>query len=211
MAKEPIAGRVKTRLAEAVGDARALALYRAFLSDLAKALFSPDEWRSELAHAEPEAGPFLRSAFSAWTFRTQGEGSLGDRLARCARTEDEGDVVLVGSDAPLLTALVVRDAFHALTDRAEVVFAPAPDGGYSLVGLRHGVPGAEVFASVRWSTEHALADSRAAAERAGCRVALLPEAMDVDVAADLETLRAALAANPGLAPVTCRALAEGPA
>src|SRR5258706_3799102 len=84
-AKEPIAGRVKTRLAREIGDAAAIRLYSAFLDDLARELPS-GEWETVLAAAEEPVGPRLAEAFGgAWRFTFQGEGSLGDRLARVFR------------------------------------------------------------------------------------------------------------------------------
>jgi glycosyltransferase A (GT-A) superfamily protein (DUF2064 family) len=68
------------------------------------------------------------------------------------------------------------------------VFGPAEDGGYWLVGLGPCRP-ARPFAEVRWSTEHALADTLA--NFAGRRVALLRTLRDVDTAADLAAIRRA--------------------
>lgn len=206
-AREPVAGTVKTRLAREVGEARAVALYTAFLADLAAALPSPGEWESVLLHAGGAPGPVLSETFAGWSFAAQGDGDLGARMARCAGAARGRRVVIVGSDAPELRARDVRAALGAL-DAADVVFAPAPDGGFSLVGLRPGAPAPALFGSSRWSTSHALDDTRAAAEAAGCRVALLPEIADVDVAADLSALGARLAAGSEGCRSTRRALED---
>jgi len=206
-AREPVAGTVKTRLAREVGEARAVALYTAFLADLARSLPSPGEWVSLLAHVGEAPGPVLSETFAGWTFATQGDGDLGARMARRAGAANGRPVVIVGSDAPELRASDVRAALRALRE-ADVVFAPAPDGGFSLVGLRPGVPAPALFGGSRWSTAHALEDTRAAAVAAGCRVALLPVIADVDVAADLAALGARLAAGPEGCPSTRRALEE---
>lgn len=205
-AREPVGGTVKTRLAREVGEAGAVALYAAFLADLAGSLPSPGEWECVLAHLGAAPGPILSETFAGWTFASQGEGDLGSRMARLAGGSG-GPVVIVGSDAPELRADDVRAALRAL-DEADVVFAPAPDGGFSLVGLRSGAPAPAIFGGSRWSTAHALDDTRAAAEAAGCRVALLPVIADVDVAADLRALGARLAARPGGCLSTRRALEE---
>jgi uncharacterized protein len=208
-AREPVAGQVKTRLAREIGAAQAAALYGAFLQDLAAALPDP-RWDSVLAHAEFEPGPYLVGTFRApWDLLPQGEGSLGERLSRAvvrARMEGKRDVVVAGSDAPSLGVEDLVEAFAALEEDADVVFAPAPDGGYSLVGLRGSVDPAAVFTAVRWSSEHALADSRRSAEARGYRVRLLPTVPDVDEVKDLETLGPMFASHPSLAPATRRAL-----
>ncbi len=209
-AREPVAGRVKSRLGREIGDANAAALYAAFLRDLAVALPDPARWDALLAYAELEPGPFLLGTFRApWDLLPQGEGSLGERLARAvvrARMEGRRDVVVAGSDAPTLDREDLASAFDLL-EEADVVFAPAPDGGYTLVGLRGGVDPAAVFTAVRWSSEHALADSRRSAEGRGYRVRLLPSIPDVDELGDLNALGPMFATDPDLAPATRRALA----
>jgi rSAM/selenodomain-associated transferase 1 len=201
-AKEPVAGRVKTRLAREIGDAAAAALYAAFLEDLAVALPAPGRWEAVLAHAEPEAGPFLRKTFGApWTLSPQGDGSLGMRL----RNAFEGaHVVVAGSDAPTLGRTDLEEAFGALAGGADVVFAPSPDGGFSLIGTRK-KPG-DFLEGVRWSTEYALDDARRAAERLGLRVALIAPVPDVDVLEDLGILSSSLSKQIFLCPATRRAV-----
>jgi rSAM/selenodomain-associated transferase 1 len=210
-AREPVAGRVKTRLAREIGAGPAAALYGAFLQDLAAALPDPARWDAVLAHAEFEPGPFLVGTFRApWELFPQGDGSLGERLARGvvrSRMEGKRDVIVVGSDAPTLGREDLESAFAALEEDADVVFSPAPDGGYSLVGLRGAVDPAAAFTAVRWSSEHALADSRRSVEARGYRVRLQPTVPDVDEVKDLGALAPMFASDPDLAPVTRRALA----
>jgi hypothetical protein len=212
-AKEPAEGRVKTRLARVIGPA-AVVLYRSFLEDLARELVAPGEWEAVLATGD-EPGPVLHEVFArGWRAVPQGKGDLGERLIRAfteACAEGMSETIVVGSDAPTLSREDVREAFAALSSRpggVEVVFAPALDGGYSLVGLRRDVDFREVFSSVRWSTAHALADTRANAVRRGYGSRLLGPVPDVDVAADLPELLRRLNLEPDRAPFTRRALAE---
>lgn len=208
-AKEPAAGRVKTRLARTIGAEAAAALYEAFLRDLSGALRG--DWDTVLAH-DGDGGPRLREIFKEfWTFQAQGNGTLGERMSRAvagAFTEDSLKVVVAGSDAPTLTAKDVSAAFAAL-DVADVVFAPSPDGGYSLVGVKKSTPGdsSKVFKEeIRWSTGYALEDTEAAARAAGLATARLAPVPDVDVEEDLETLMAALAGHAAIAPATRAAI-----
>jgi len=209
-AREPVEGRVKTRLAREIGDAAATALYRAFLQDLAVALPDPGRWDAILAHAEFEPGPFLIGTFrSPWELFPQGDGSLGDRLARTvlrSRMEGRRDVVVAGSDAPTLGREELGAAFDALEEDADVVFAPAPDGGFSLVGLAGSWDFRDFLGGVRWSTANALQDARRAAEARGARVTLLATIPDVDELKDLLALSPFFAADPALAPFTRLAL-----
>jgi rSAM/selenodomain-associated transferase 1 len=210
-AKDPVPGRVKTRLGREIGAEAAATLYEAFLTDLAAALPLPDQWDSVLAHAEFEPGPFLVGAFGPpWDLFPQGEGTLGERLARAvvrARMEGRRDVLIAGSDAPTLSLDDLREGFAALSGDADVVYAPSPDGGFSLVGMRGNVDPATVFPSgVRWSSAHALEDSRRSVETKGHHVRLLSSVPDIDEMKDLDRLPTALGADPDLAPATRRAL-----
>ena len=90
----------------------------------------------------------------------QGAGDFGRRMTRALDALPPGPAVLVGGDVPELTSVHVWAAFRAL-GRADVVFGPAADGGYWLIGRRHRLRPLPPLDGVRWSTRHALADSRA--------------------------------------------------
>ncbi len=120
----------------------------------------------------------------------QGEGDLGARMARAfERGFDAGRtaVVIVGVDAPGITADHVRVALEALAKR-DVVFGPAADGGYWLVGLARPAP--SLFADIDWGTDRVLAESLAIADREGLSVERLPTLRDVDRPEDLEVWEA---------------------
>ena len=90
-----------------------------------------------------------------------------------------GPVVVIGSDIPDIGSHHIRQAFRVL-GRHQFVFGPARDGGYWLVGARRRpVEPSDIFQEVRWSTEHALADTLANL-RPGQAGPLLPVLEDVD-------------------------------
>lgn len=183
MVKEPRPGRVKTRLGREIGMGAAAWWYRHQCLRLIRRLRDP-RWRIVLAVAPDQAlnGPFLPCDLPQVP---QGAGDLGQRMAR-ALARARGPVCLVGSDIPGLDRRHIARAFEALRGR-DAVFGPATDGGYWLVGLRRGgLARAGMFGPVRWSSPHALADSRAAL--AGWRIALADRLADVDTAADLRAL-----------------------
>ena len=186
-ARAPRLGQVKRRLAAGIGPRRALAFYRQTLAAVLGRLAPSRRWRTVLAVTPDRAR-------ARWprrcAVRFQGRGDLGERLHRA--TAPFRRVVVVGTDIPALSAADVRAAFRAL-GRADAVFGPAEDGGFWLVGLSPRRP-LRPFAEVRWSTEHALADT--IANFHGRRIALLRTLRDVDTAADLAALGAA-APGPG--------------
>jgi hypothetical protein len=102
----------------------------------------------------------------------QGRGDLGMRMRRALAACPPGPKLLVGSDIPGLNASHIAVAF-ALLGRHDVVFGPAADGGYWLVGCRCRPPD---FGQVRWSSQHALADT----------LANLPQSLSVGFAATLD-------------------------
>jgi glycosyltransferase A (GT-A) superfamily protein (DUF2064 family) len=82
-------------------------------------------------------------------------------MKRPFRLLPPGPVVLVGSDIPAMRPSHIARAF-ALLGRHDLVFGPASDGGFWLVGARRSRPlPRALFAKVRWSTAQALADTLA--------------------------------------------------
>ena len=109
--------------------------------------------------------------------RPQGAGDLGARMARAFRASPKGQVVIVGADIPGIASSHVAHAFAAL-GWADIVLGPARDGGYWLIGAKGAARAADMFAQVRWSTKHALADTRANLD--GRRVAIVDVLDDID-------------------------------
>ena len=181
MVKQPTGGRVKTRLARQAGLARAVGFYRHVTAAMLARVGRDPRWQTLLAVA-PD--PALRSP--AWPPRltrvAQGRGDLGARMQRVFDRMPPGPVAIVGSDIPGITAARIARAFRLLGSN-DAVFGPATDGGYWLVGLRRRPRIPSVFRAVRWSTEHALADTRANLVRLHVADADLLD--DVDELADL--------------------------
>lgn len=205
-ARAPEPGRVKTRLAAGVGEAAALALYRAFLDDTC-ALASGAAERAVLAAAGPADHPALAALAARHRMQlvAQEGADLGERMARAlARALEEAErVCIIGSDAPSLPRALLDEAFLRLAD-AEVVIGPAADGGYWLVGAR--APEPELFREIAWGTPRVLPETLA--RLAGRRAALLPFHYDVDGPDELQLLSAHLRhLPPEVAPATRRALA----
>lgn len=175
LAKAPEPGRVKTRLIPALGAERAAALCHAMSDDVIATVQSLGvPWRLAVDGA---AHPWEGLPVEA-----QAQGDLGERLKHALR----GGGIAIGTDAPTLSAAYIRRAFTELA-HADVVFGPAFDGGYVLVGVR---PDAlAVFDDIPWSTEETLAVSVEHARGLGLTVSLLDFWYDVDALEDLVFLR----------------------
>ncbi len=187
-AKEPTAGTVKTRLAAAIGAQEAADLYRELVAvTLAHAVAArADATVADIelwCAPDPDSAYFRELAAAANATRhRQPDGDLGARMAAALADalSRHAQVLLVGTDCPLLDAARLADAARSLAGH-DAVLVPAEDGGYVLVGAKRPLP----FADVRWSTPHALADTVAGFARAGVRHALGAPLWDVDEPADL--------------------------
>jgi rSAM/selenodomain-associated transferase 1 len=179
--KAPRLGRVKTRLAGDIGSVAARAFYWRTTRIILTELQGAGRWRPWLAIAPDTAVNARRLWPPDWRRIGQGPGGLGERMGRIMRDLPKGPVVIVGSDVPDIRARHVEHAFRALGDH-DAVFGPSADGGYWLVGLRRSPRVPDIFRGVRWSTEFALADTRA--NLGSRRVALLETLEDIDDGAD---------------------------
>jgi rSAM/selenodomain-associated transferase 1 len=149
--RAPALGSGKRRLAAEIGDVAALRFQRLMLARLMRRLGRDRRWRLRVA-VTPD-----RARLSGIATVKQGRGDLGVRMQRALAACPPGPKILVGADIPALSALHVAAAFRLL-GRHDVVFGPAEDGGYWLVGARHRPPR---LGKIRWSSPHALADTLA--------------------------------------------------
>jgi len=195
MAKHPAPGRVKTRLAAAVGAAAAAALSRAFIRDLAARL-------AVLPYAvtwaySPRGAPFralLGSLPARWRCGLQRGQDLGERMANAIRDElrrGAGPVLVIGADVPHVPVAALAEAAVALTSGCDLVLGPAADGGYYLIGVKASRPA--LFSGMRWGSDTVFTATRQRARRLGFRTHVLSPLFDVDEREDLDRLRALIA------------------
>ena len=197
MAKEPAAGRTKTRLCPPLSASDAAQLYEALLQDTIARLSCLRGVQLALACSPPSAvAAFrLRAPHGALVLPVDGSDIGACLSGATGHLFDRGfsPVIALASDGPTLPSGHIERAWELL-EHHDVVFGPSEDGGYCLVGLRHPAPG--VFQNIAWSTFRVTAQSTARAAALGLSVALLPPWYDVDTPADLERLRAELAFLP---------------
>lgn len=181
--KNPVKGRVKTRIALTAGPDKALDIYLAlqqrtrqtslavpaerylYYSDW---IATDDEWPSAHFHK-----------------RLQSKGDLGARMheALAEALTLPKKAILIGSDIPLLTPGIIAEAFHQL-DHHDLVIGPAGDGGYYLIGLTRPAP--ELFNGMAWSTPSVFEETIRRAEALGLSWFAGPELPDIDYLEDWE-------------------------
>jgi uncharacterized protein len=182
MAKRPVAGAVKRRLARDIGSTAATRLYRTALAHTLLRLSSDPRWRTYLA-----VSPDAALAEACWPSPTsipriaQGHGDLGARMQALFDRLPPGPIVVIGSDIPAVRPSHIAQAFKLL-GRADVVFGPAKDGGYWLVGKKKSPRRLAPFRGVPWSTERALAAT--VANLRGQSIAFASTLADVDTGED---------------------------
>jgi hypothetical protein len=204
-AKEPLPGKVKTRLTPPLSAAQAANLYQVSLEETVATMVE-GAFKPVIFYAGNR--DYFRNAFPGVPLVPQGEGDLGVRMSRAlGALLVEGDgAALIGSDSPDLPLILVEDALSALS-RVEVVTIPARDGGYVLIGERRHHP--ELFRQIPWSTAAVLSETRARAQACGLVYREVGEWEDIDDRSSLERL---LLRSPGSATArfAARILAETP-
>ncbi|KAK9816642.1 hypothetical protein WJX72_003206 [[Myrmecia] bisecta] len=197
-------GLVKTRLAKDIGQQAAASLYKRIAEHTFKQATSLEQvqcvvlasaqqeeqkvvqWLKELGespHQSPHHGSVSVSSQAQC-------GDLGARMLQAfedAFQSGASKVVLVGTDAPGLTASILQAAFDTLNEY-EMVLGPAVDGGYYLIGLTR--PLGCIFKDIEWSTRDVLEHTLVRAQQSGVRVSpsnTLPTLQDIDTLQDLKS------------------------
>ena len=148
--REPRYGVGKRRLARDIGDGAALRFERAMLARLLRRLGHDRRWRLRLAVTPESSRRRARLWPRGLPVEGQGGGDLGTRMRRALANCPPGPAILVGSDIPELRAAHIAAAF-GLLGRSDLVFGPAADGGFWLVGARRCPRLPPLFGKVRWS------------------------------------------------------------
>jgi uncharacterized protein len=176
--RAPALGRGKRRLARDIGDIAALRFERVMVARLLRRLGNDRRWRLRIAVTPDCACREARHWRCGIEIVPQGRGDLGRRMRRAVAAAPPGPVALIGSDIPAIEPGHIAAAFRRL-GAADLVFGPAVDGGFWLVGARRRPRLPPLFARVRWSTSHALADTLAGLPR-GVTVGFIDTLEDID-------------------------------
>ncbi|MET9252726.1 DUF2064 domain-containing protein [Streptomyces sp. NPDC003717] len=179
IAKEPRAGRVKTRLTPPFTPAEAAALAEAALADTLHAVAAAPARRRVLV-LDGAPGPWLPPGFEVVPQCAGGlDERLADAFAGCA-----GPALLIGMDTPQVTPELLTVDLAG----CDACLGPAEDGGFWALGLAR--PDPALLRGVPMSTPVTGTAQRARLRAAGLRVRDLPPLRDVDTAADARAVAA---------------------
>ncbi|MGV3586896.1 MAG: TIGR04282 family arsenosugar biosynthesis glycosyltransferase [Adhaeribacter sp.] len=185
--KNPILGKVKSRLAATVGPEKALAIYHQLLHRTQKVTQNlPVDKALYYADFIPEKDSWDTAVYTKYL---QVTGDLGQRMEQAFQqgfSDNYNRICIIGSDCFELSSEIIQQAFRRLEDK-DVVIGPAEDGGYYLLGLTQHQP--FLFQNKHWSTESVLLDTLQDVKAKNLSVTLLPTLTDVDEEKDLVTMQ----------------------
>jgi hypothetical protein len=185
-AREPVLGKVKTRLQKDLPAPVVLRLYKSFLKDVLRAASRVKCGRRVICYTGGRSVPFLRRFKKDFSFSRQRGKDLGERMHRAfVQSQKKGSrkTVIIGTDVPDLRRGDIQEAFAKL-DTHDVVLGPCGDGGYYLVGLQK--PERTFFKTIPWSTDKVMQKTLKQAHKRKKKICLLKQRNDIDTYEDLK-------------------------
>lgn len=181
--KNPLPGKVKTRLAKDLGEEKAVEFYKKLLkitrteAEKTKSvkwlcygdfINEDDEWTADFFEKKLQSG-----------------NNLGERMSMFFKKGFEAGfkrIVIIGSDCPDIQSSDLNGAFDILK-KSDAVIGPANDGGYYLLGLSKNV---DLFQNKEWSTESVFEDTLDDFKKENLTFQIIEEKIDLDTVEDLK-------------------------
>lgn len=195
LTKTPVPGQVKTRLISVLGEEGSCDLHKKLTRCMAKVLSNVPNMEYQLWSSN--AGEYIENMVNEFQLihHLQVGVGLGERLQHCVEQSIQkySNILIVGSDCPFINEDTILQACKALNNKP-VVFVPANDGGYVLIGLRIDVNtmfntlAEHLFKDMPWGSNKVLETSIKRLEKLGVSYSLLPPLSDIDRPEDLRLL-----------------------
>ena len=180
--RTPELGKVKTRLARAIGDQAALTIYKLLLKHTATVLHKLSFDKVVYYSEKIENNDFWEA--SLFEKKLQEGADLGERMQQAFETAFDGGykkVLIIGSDLFELTSTLIISALEAL-ETYDISIGPSLDGGYYLLGMKELHPA--VFKNKKWGTNSVLNNTLQDLKQQN--VKLLEALNDIDTFEDLQ-------------------------
>lgn len=184
--KNLIEGRVKTRLADTLGNDTAMNIYKQLLKNTHDAILPVEKDKIVFYSDFIEEDIWENNLFQK---ETQEGNDLGERMGiafKSSFTAGYKKIVIIGTDCPGINKSILENAFLKLNN-SDIVIGPATDGGYYLLGMKEEHP--ILFQDIEWSTDKVLQQTIELCDRKHLSYFLLPELSDVDEEKDLIHLK----------------------
>jgi uncharacterized protein len=208
VAKAPVPGRAKTRLAASVGDRAAADIAAAALLDTLDAVAAANV-QSRVVALDGDldgasAGDEIRSSLADFTVVPQRGANFAERLANAHIDAAEAagglPVLQIGMDTPQVTDELIGECARELL-AADAVLGLARDGGWWVLGVTDAVM-ADCLRTVPMSRPDTGAATLSALDDTGVYVSLVPTLADVDTVEDIDAVRRACPPDGRFARVT---------
>ena len=184
-ARNPIPGKVKTRLAATIGAERTLDIYKQLLL-LTHAATTGINCSKVVYYSDHiEANDLWNAGYKK---ALQQGNNLGERMSNAFDEVLKGKfskAVIIGTDCPELSSTIIEEAFDKL-EEYDVVLGPAADGGYYLLGMKVAHP--QMFSNIKWSTNTVLSQTIAVCNEFNLSYHCLAVLHDIDEESDLQYL-----------------------
>lgn len=186
-AKNPVLGKVKTRLAATMGEEKALAIYHILLTHTVtitselkcdKVVFYSDF----IDYEDKWDNSFYQK-------RIQTGQDLGQRMSNAfewAFNQKYSKVCIIGTDCIEIDPNIIEKAFIQLIEN-DAVIGPAHDGGYYLLGLKSISP--NLFKNKAWSTSVVLSETIKEFQKQKLAYHCTPVLNDIDTEEDWQNFK----------------------
>lgn len=184
--RNPILGKVKTRVAKTIGETEALQVYKCLLEYTKKITTNLITVDKQVWYAD-----FLNKndLWNAYQKKEQvPTQSLGERMNFAFENGFENEyesIGIIGSDCLELSTEVLEIAFKQLK-YYDVVIGPAKDGGYYFIGMKK--KHSFLFENKKWSTDTVFLDTIEDIKKEGLTYFLLETLSDIDTEEDLKNI-----------------------
>ncbi len=188
--KYPEPGKVKTRLAEDLGDVQAARIYSIMTHRIIEKTLDPHNYSTVIFYDPADKEREIRRWLDIEELRyyPQLGNTLGEKISGAFEkvyANGADKAVIIGSDCIDVSKETVNEALDLL-ENTDIVLGPAEDGGYYLLGTNKYLPLA--FQDIDWSTEHVLSQTIAKIRDNGLNFELLKTLRDIDTVDDLESV-----------------------
>ena len=187
-AKEPVSGKVKTRLIPEIGPDKALSLYSELLSDTLKVASNSCIEEIHLYLHGDTRNNSIQNLVKQYGVKvcSQSGDNLGERMLNAFKNSltDFKRVIIIGTDCPSLELDDISQANNALDGDVDIVLGPAEDGGYYLIGLKQDFD--FLFKNIEWGSGQVLSETLELINQRSLNYHLLQTRWDLDRPSDLK-------------------------
>ena len=154
--RNPILGKVKTRIAKSCGDKKALEIYQQLIQINEQTISNLTEIKTFIFHNKNIDNQFYKKIIN----KEKQEGvTLGEKMLNafnCIKKKGYKNIIIIGNDCPYITVSLLQNAFEKL-NKNDYVIGPTYDGGYYLLGMKK--INKHLFIKKEWSTESVFEDT----------------------------------------------------